>query len=86
MKKAATVNARIEPELKYKAESILHDVGLSTAEAIRVFYKQICLRKGLPFEVKLPNDKTLSAIQELKSGKGSKYDSMEQVWSDIDDA
>lgn len=86
MNKAATINARIEPGLKHRAEAILHNVGLSTAEAIRIFYTQICLNKGLPFEVKLPNDDTLAAIQELESGKGTKYDSMEDVWRDINGA
>ena len=83
MNKAATINARIEPKLKHQAETILHDVGLSTAEAIRIFYTQICLNKGLPFEVKLPSAETLAAIHELESGKGSKYNSMDEVWSDL---
>ena len=84
--KAATINARIEPMLKHDAEAIFHKVGLSTAEAIRIFYTQVCLNKGLPFEVKIPNDETLAAIHELESGKGKKYDSMKDLWSDLDDA
>lgn len=86
MNKVATINARIEPSLKQQAEMILHNVGLSTAEAIRIFYTQICLKKGLPFEVKLPNDETVLAMQELESGKGVKYSSMAAVWNDLDDA
>ena len=38
MHKIATVNARMEPELKDKAETIFHKVGLSSAEAMRLFY------------------------------------------------
>ena len=83
MNKAATINARIEPMLKHQAETILHNVGLSTAEAIRLFYTQICLHKGLPFEVKIPNTKTLNALNELEAGKGHHYNSMDDVWSDI---
>ena len=86
MNKAATINARIEPNLKHQAEAILHNVGLSTAEAIRIFYTQICLNKGLPFEVKLPNAETLDAIHELESGKGTKYNSMDEVWGDLNGA
>lgn len=86
MNKVATINARIEPSLKQQAEMILHNVGLSTAEAIRIFYTQICLKKGLPFEVKLQNDETVLAIQELESGKGAKYNSMAAVWNDLGDA
>ncbi len=55
--KDATINTRIEPELKAQAEKILQKVGLSSAEAIRLFYTQICLAKGLPFEVKIPDKK-----------------------------
>ena len=55
MYKVATINTRIEPELKIAAESILHKVGLTSAEAVRLFYKQVCLHKGLPFEIKIPN-------------------------------
>ena len=82
MNKVATINARIEPKLKHQAESILHSVGLSTAEAIRIFYKQICLNRGLPFEVKIPNTKTADAIQELESGNGNEYNSIDDVWDD----
>lgn len=86
MNKAATINARIEPSLKHQAEAILHGVGLTTAEAIRIFYTQICLKKGLPFEVKLPSAETIAAINELESGKGTRYHSMDEVWSDLDNA
>ena len=86
MSKVATINARIEPSLKMKAETILHKVGLSTAEAIRLFYSQVCLQNGLPFEVKIPNKKTRDAIKELESGKGKRFKTMKHVWDSIDDA
>lgn len=86
MNKAATINARIELALKTKAEAILHKVGLSTAEAIRLFYSQICLQNGLPFEVKIPNKKTRNAIHELETGKGERFKSMKDVWDSMDDA
>ena len=86
MNKVATINARMEPVLKKRAECILHSLGLSSAEAIRLFYRQICLNKGLPFSVKLPNKETLEAIKELEAGKGAKYNSMDEVWSDLKNA
>ncbi len=69
MHKSAIVNARIEPKLKADAESILNDVGLTAAEAVRLLYKQICLNKGLPFAVKIPNQKTRLAMEEATRGK-----------------
>ncbi len=86
MNKAATINARIEPALKMQAEMILKKVGLSAAEAIRIFYSQVCLQNGLPFDVKIPNKKTRDAIEELDSGKGQRFKSMKDVWDSIDHA
>tara|TARA_R110002126_G_scaffold110918_2_gene248611 strand:- start:143407 stop:143673 length:267 start_codon:yes stop_codon:yes gene_type:complete len=86
MNKAATINARIEPALKMQAEKILHKVGLSTAEAIRIFYSQVCLQNGLPFDVKIPNKDTRDAMDMLESGKGERYKTMEDVWNSLDDA
>jgi DNA-damage-inducible protein J len=40
MTKAATINTWIEPNFKHQAETILNRLGLSTAEAIRIFYTQ----------------------------------------------
>ncbi len=86
MNKAATINARIEPALKLEAEAILHKVGLSSAEAIRLFYSQVCLQNGLPFEVKIPNKRTCDAMKELESGKGERFKTMQDVWDSIDNA
>jgi len=57
-------------KVKHKAESILHKVGLTSAEAIRLFYKQICLRKGLLFAIEIPNKKTwIPAFERMTSFK-----------------
>jgi len=52
-KKDSYVRARVDSELKRDTERILHRLGLSTTEAIRLFLVQICLQKGLPFHVGL---------------------------------
>ena len=51
--KSANLYARIEPEVKEKAESILSTLGIPASSAINMFYKQIILQRGLPFEVNL---------------------------------
>lgn len=72
MLKTAIINARIDPELKEKAEKVLKKTGLTGAEAIRLFYTQICLHEGLPFEVKIPNKKTKKAMQDARAGRTHK--------------
>ncbi len=55
--KSANLYARIEPDVKEKAESILATLGIPASSAINMFYKQIILQRGLPFEVKIPYDR-----------------------------
>ena len=64
--KTANLYARIEPEVKEKAESILSTLGIPASNAINMFYKQIILNRGLPFEVKIPR-KTMVNMDELTS-------------------
>ena len=75
-KKSANLYARIEPDVKEKAESILAALDIPASNAINIFYKQIILQRGLPFEVKMPpakpvNINTLSETEfneELEKG------------------
>lgn len=55
MAKTANLYARIEPEVKNQAESILEALGIPVSSAINMFYKQIILQRGIPFEMKLPD-------------------------------
>ncbi len=60
MAKTANLYARIEPEVKEEAENILSSLGISVSSAINMFYKQIILQRGIPFELKLPVEHSLN--------------------------
>ena len=62
----ATVQARINPELKAEAESVLQALGINASSAISLFYTQLVRHKGIPFELKIPNAETQEAMRELK--------------------
>jgi DNA-damage-inducible protein J len=66
--KNAIINARVESELKTNVEGILKNLGLTATQAITIFYQQIKLNNGLPFEVKIPNDETVTAMEEALKG------------------
>lgn len=83
MHRTAIVNARIEPSLKNKAEHILHKTGLSSAEAIRLFYTQVCLNNGLPFAVKIPNKTTQKAMIDAEQRKTKKAASVSALLEEI---
>jgi DNA-damage-inducible protein J len=69
MTKSAVIRARIEPELKAEAEAILSELGLSITEAITLFYRQVKLVNGLPFEVRIPNQTTRQTFQDTDDGQ-----------------
>ena len=66
--KTANLYARIEPDIKEQAESILSALGIPVSNAINMFYKQIILQRGLPFDVKLPSSRpvNMSALSEAE--------------------
>jgi DNA-damage-inducible protein J len=67
--KSTTVSARLEPELKEEVELILEQLGISTTEAIRIFFKQVQLQRGMPFDLKLPNETTKQALGDAFARK-----------------
>ena len=66
--KSANLYARIEPEVKEQAESILSSLGIPASNAINMFYKQIILQRGLPFDVKIPSSRPvdMSSLSEAE--------------------
>ena len=69
MNKTSTIRARIEPDLKNKAEQVFRDLGLTTTQAITLFYRQVELRKGLPFDVVIPNETTRRTFCDTDAGR-----------------
>ena len=91
MRKSDTISVRIEPELKENVEKILAQCGLKTSDAIKMFFKQIEMYRGLPFDVRIPeqyNDETKAAIQEaLKLAKdphAKNFDSMDAIKKELE--
>ena len=60
MPKSSSVFSRVEPELKEQAEEVLSQLGIPMANAINLYLRQIVLRKGIPFDVRLPHNTPLN--------------------------
>ena len=84
MANTSAVYARIDKELKENAEGILSQLGTSPSSAIQMLYSQIVLKKGMPFELRLPSTKPtavgdmsreqlnaelMKGVESMKSGK-----------------
>jgi DNA-damage-inducible protein J len=68
--KTESIQAQIASNRKARAEHILDELGLNASDAIRVFSKQVVLRKGLPFDVTIPNEATRRAMRDVQLGRG----------------
>ena len=81
MNKSAVVHARVEPQTKKQAESVLRKLGLTPTEAIRLFYRQICLHGGLPFPVLIPNNLTKQTLEKSRVGEDVEtFDTLEDMF------
>ncbi len=67
--KTSIINARIKPELKGDVEQILSKLGITTTQAITMFFEQIKLNRGIPFTLQLPNNETEQAMLEARENK-----------------
>ena len=67
MAKTSTISARIDPNLKKRAERVFRELGLTASQAITLFYKQVELQQGLPFIVKIPNNLTAETLETARS-------------------
>ena len=84
MNKTATISARISPELKNGAERIFTDLGLTVSQAITLFYRQVELQQGLPFEVRMPNKTTVKALDSAKSRRNlDAFDTVDELFDDL---
>lgn len=84
MSSNVTVQSRISPELKKQADAIFDSMGLSTADAIRIFLQQVVNSGGLPFQptARRPNAETRAAMQEIESGGGEVFQTPQDLFAD----
>jgi DNA-damage-inducible protein J len=80
----STVQARISSELKQESEAVFTAIGLTTAEAIRLFLQQTVNSGGLPFQptAKMPNAETLAAMNEIEDDGGTLFSSPDELFAD----
>lgn len=85
MAKTEQIQVRINPEVKQSAEAVFARLGVNPSEAVRMFYHQVTLQQGLPFEVRIPNSETVEALKTPLDEKGSvRHTSMESFVDSIE--
>ena len=74
-----TTSMKLDVEIKAKAKEIFQELGITMGEAVNIFLNQVALHKGLPFEVKIPNDETKRAIEDARKGINMESTSIEAM-------
>ncbi len=84
MAKTTTISARIDPNTKKQAEQVFRELGLTSSQAITLFYKQVELQQGLPFIVKIPNELTAETLEAARSRRNpDSFNTVEDLFDDL---
>lgn len=68
-KMTTKIQARIDVKSKEQAQKILDVLGLTMSEAISLYFRQIVLRRGIPFEIEIPNELTAKVLRGSRKGR-----------------
>ena len=81
------VRCRIDTKTKHDASEVIESMGLSVSDAIRIFLKRVATEGTIPFDLRIPNTKTIAAMKELDLPKSKsnlkKYKSLDAMHKDI---
>ncbi len=83
--KTSTISARIDPKLKEGAERVFRHLGLTSSQAITLFYRQVEMQRGLPFNVHIPSETTRQALEDVQNRRSLlSYESIDGLVDELD--
>jgi len=83
MSENVVVKTRINGHIKDEAASVLASMGLTVSEAFRILLIRVATDKAIPFSPLVPNNETIEAITESRSGNLKSFDSIESLMEDL---
>jgi len=85
MPKTAVISARIDPDLKHDAKAMFDAPGLTATQATALFYGQVELEHGLPFQVRLLNEATRTALEEAQTRQNlESFNTFDDLFEDLE--
>jgi DNA-damage-inducible protein J len=79
----SVVRARIDERIKDEATAVLKAMGLTVSDAFRMMMTRIAREKALPFEPLVPNEETVAAMREARSGKLPRFKNVDALMKDL---
>ena len=78
-----TTSIKLDPTVKQEAQKVFNELGLSLGEAVNLFLNQVRLRKGIPFDIEIPNEDTKAAMRDVLEGKNLEPFSLDDLKKEI---
>ena len=69
MARTEVVQARMDAQTKAQAVEVFNELNISTSQAITVFFRQVALQRGIPFDLKIPNKVTAETVAKVRRGE-----------------
>jgi DNA-damage-inducible protein J len=76
-------NVYLDTAMKKKAQKIFKQYGMGLSDAFNIFLTQSVMEKGIPFQIKIPNDETAKVIQDARDGKNMTKISLDDLKKEI---
>ncbi|PIS28182.1 MAG: type II toxin-antitoxin system antitoxin, RelB/DinJ family [Candidatus Marinimicrobia bacterium CG08_land_8_20_14_0_20_45_22] len=84
MNQNVSVNVRVTEKVKTDAESVLKELGLTMSDAVNIYLRQIALKRGIPFGIRIPNRKTVRAMEDVEKKRNLKsFDNVNSLMEDL---
>jgi DNA-damage-inducible protein J len=84
MSASTMIHVRIDEDTKAQAAETLDAIGLSMADAVRLFLKRLVVEQAIPFELKAPNAETRAAIEEARAIRGARFATPDALFEKLD--
>ena len=76
-------NVYLDTEMKKKAQEIFKQYGMGLSDAFNIFLAQSVMQRGIPFEIKIPNEETAQVIKEARVGKNMTKVSLDELKKEV---
>mgnify|MGYP002638773729 FL=1 len=79
-----TTSIKLDPTVKQEAQEIFAQLGLTLGEAVNLFLNQVRLKRGIPFEIKIPNEVTKQVMRDIQAGVNTEETTLEDLVKEMD--
>ncbi|WP_167319383.1 type II toxin-antitoxin system RelB/DinJ family antitoxin [Marinobacter algicola] len=82
---ATAVRIRVDATLKHQVTVLLQAMGFNPTVIVNAFLRTVAAQRDIPFDYRAPNEETRRAMAELDQGQGERFDSVDALFSDLED-